>query len=119
MALHDALTNLPNRTLLSERLDHALARVKRGDMVATHLLDLDIFKNVNDTLGHAAGDKLLQAVAGRLNALARETDTVARMGGDEFAIVQVALEQAADATTLADRVIKSISEPYEIDGHQV
>ncbi len=119
MALHDALTNLPNRTLLSERLEHALARVKRGDMIAAHLLDLDLFKHVNDTLGHAVGDKLLQAVAGRLNALARETDTVARMGGDEFAIVQVALDQAADATTLAERVIKAISEPYEIDGHQV
>ena len=119
MALHDALTDLPNRTLLGERLEHALARVKRGDMVATHLLDLDLFKDVNDTLGHAAGDKLLQAVAGRLTALARETDTVARMGGDEFAIVQVALQQPADATTLAERVINSISEPYEIDGHHV
>jgi diguanylate cyclase (GGDEF)-like protein/PAS domain S-box-containing protein len=119
MALHDALTDLPNRTLLSERLEHALARVKRGDMIATHLLDLDLFKHVNDTLGHAVGDKLLQAVAGRLNALARETDTVARMGGDEFAIVQVALDHAADASTLAERVIKAISEPYEIDGHQV
>ncbi len=119
MALHDALTNLPNRTLLSERLEHALARVKRGDIIAAHLLDLDLFKHVNDTLGHAVGDKLLQAVAGRLNALARETDTVARMGGDEFAIVQVALARAADATTLAERVIKAISEPYEIDGHHV
>jgi diguanylate cyclase (GGDEF)-like protein len=119
MALHDALTDLPNRTLLGERLEHALARVKRGDIVATHLLDLDLFKDVNDTLGHAAGDKLLQAVAGRLTALARETDTVARMGGDEFAIVQVALQQPADATTLAERVINSICEPYEIDGHHV
>jgi diguanylate cyclase (GGDEF)-like protein len=119
MALHDALTDLPNRMLLNERLEQALAHVKRGDIVAAHLLDLDLFKNVNDTLGHAAGDRLLQAVAGRLRTLARETDTVARMGGDEFAIVQVALEQPADATTLADRIIQEISEPYEIDGHQV
>jgi diguanylate cyclase (GGDEF)-like protein len=119
MAHHDALTDLPNRALLGERLDQALARVERGEMVATHLLDLDMFKNVNDTLGHAVGDKLLKAVAGRLTALARQSDTVARMGGDEFAIVQVALEEAADATTLAERVISSISEPFEIDGHHV
>jgi diguanylate cyclase (GGDEF)-like protein len=119
MALHDALTDLPNRSLLNERLEQALAHVKRGDIVATHLLDLDHFKNVNDTLGHAVGDKLLQAVAGRLGALIRETDTVARMGGDEFAIVQVALEQPADAATLATRIIEAISAPYDIDGHQV
>jgi diguanylate cyclase (GGDEF)-like protein len=88
-------------------------------MVATHLLDLDHFKNVNDTLGHAIGDKLLQAVAGRLSVLVREIDTVARMGGDEFAIVQVNLQQPADAATLAARVIEEISAPYDIDGHQV
>ncbi len=119
MALHDALTDLPNRSLLNERLEQALTHVKRGDIVATHLLDLDHFKNVNDTLGHAVGDKLLKAVAGRLRALIRETDTVARMGGDEFAIVQVALEQPADAATLATRIIEAISAPYDIDGHQV
>ena len=89
MALHDALTGLANRVLLNERLEQALARVKRGDMVAVHLLDLDHFKNVNDTLGHPAGDKLLKDAADRLRALVRETDTIARMGGDEFAILQV------------------------------
>ena len=119
MALHDALTGLPNRVLLNERLDHALTRTKRGDIVAAHLLDLDHFKHVNDTLGHLAGDKLLKAVAERLRTLLRETDTVARMGGDEFAILQTPVPQPSDAGTLARRVIEVVSEPYEIDGHQV
>ena len=93
MALHDTLTGLPNRVLLNERLEHALTRAKRGDIVATHILDLDHFKHVNDTLGHPAGDKLLEMVADRLRALVRETDTIARMGGDEFAVVQAAISQ--------------------------
>jgi diguanylate cyclase (GGDEF)-like protein len=119
MALHDALTELPNRVLLNERLEQALARVKRGEVLAVHLLDLDHFKNVNDTLGHPAGDKLLNLVSDRLRALIRETDTIARMGGDEFAVLQVALAQPADATVLALRIIEAVSEPYDIDGHQV
>jgi diguanylate cyclase (GGDEF)-like protein len=119
MALHDALTELPNRVLLNERLEQALARVKRGEVLAVHLLDLDHFKNVNDTLGHPAGDKLLNLVSDRLRALVRETDTIARMGGDEFAVLQVALAQPADATVLALRIIEAVSEPYYIDGHQV
>jgi diguanylate cyclase (GGDEF)-like protein/PAS domain S-box-containing protein len=119
MALHDALTGLPNRVLFNERLDHALTRTKRGDMVATHLLDLDHFKNVNDTMGHPAGDKLLQAVSERLRKLVRETDTIARMGGDEFAILQAAIPDVSDASVLARRVIDVVSEPYEIDGNQV
>ena len=96
MALHDTLTGLPNRVLLNERLEDALRRVKRGDIVATLLLDLDHFKTVNDTLGHPAGDKLLKMVADRLRAVVRETDTIARMGGDEFAIVQTCITQPAD-----------------------
>jgi diguanylate cyclase (GGDEF)-like protein len=119
MALHDVLTGLPNRVLLNERLEHALTRVKRGEMVAIQILDLDYFKSVNDTLGHAAGDKLLHMVAERLRVLVRETDTVARMGGDEFAILQVAIDQPSDATSLAHRVIEVVCKPYEIDGHQV
>ena len=119
MALHDTLTTLPNRALLNERLKQALTRAKRGEIVATHILDLDRFKHVNDTLGHPVGDKLLQMVGDRLRVLVRDTDTIARMGGDEFAIVQVALSQIADATSLAERVIAAICEPYEIDGHQV
>jgi diguanylate cyclase (GGDEF)-like protein len=119
MAHHDALTGLPNRRLLDERLEQAVAHAKRGEIVATHLLDLDYFKNVNDTLGHPVGDKLLRMVADRLRRLVQEGETVARMGGDEFAIVQVQVAQPSDATALAQRVIEAVSEPYEIDGHQV
>jgi diguanylate cyclase (GGDEF)-like protein len=119
MAHHDALTDLPNRVLLNERLEQALALVKPGDILAIHLLDLDLFKNVNDTLGHAVGDVLLKAVADRLRALVGERDTIARVGGDEFAIVQAALDDPGDAVTLAHRVIEAISQPFDIGGHQV
>jgi diguanylate cyclase (GGDEF)-like protein len=119
MALHDALTGLPNRVLLNERLENALARIKGNEIVAVHLLDLDLFKNVNDTLGHPAGDKLLKMVTARLRARVSQTDTVARMGGDEFAIVQTSITQPTNATTLALRIIDAVSEPYEIDGQQV
>jgi diguanylate cyclase (GGDEF)-like protein len=119
LALHDTLTGLPNRALLNERLDHALTRSRRGELVGMHILDLDHFKHVNDTLGHPVGDKLLRIVGDRLLALLRETDTIARMGGDEFAIVQVGPSQVADATSLAQRIIAAIGEPYDIDGHHV
>jgi len=116
MARHDALTGLANRLLLSERIEQALARIEVGDLVAVHLLDLDHFKSVNDTLGHPAGDKLLQIAADRLRSLVRGNDTIARMGGDEFAIVQLALTDASAAAALADRVVARISKPYELDG---
>ena len=119
MALHDTLTGLANRALLNERLELALARVHGGEMLAIHLIDLDLFKNVNDTLGHPAGDKLLTLVSNRLTRLVREGDTIARMGGDEFAIVQIAINGPTDATSLAHRVIEAVSAPYEIGGHQV
>jgi len=119
MALHDTLTGLANRALFNERLAHALTRANRGEILAVHVLDLDHFKKVNDTLGHSVGDKLLQTVGNRLQAVARDGDTIARMGGDEFAIVQVGLSQVADATALAQRVVMAITEPCDIDGHQV
>ncbi len=93
MALHDALTDLPNRVMFHQRLQDALRRVKRGEACAVLCLDLDRFKTVNDTLGHPVGDKLLVAVADKLRGLIRETDTVARLGGDEFAIILGNLEE--------------------------
>lgn len=119
MAHHDALTGLPNRVQLGEQLEQALTFVKRGGLIAAHLLDLDHFKAVNDTLGHATGDKLLGLVADRLRPLVQEQDTIARMGGDEFAILQVGLTHPADASTLALRVIDAVSLPYDIDGQHV
>jgi diguanylate cyclase (GGDEF)-like protein len=119
MAHHDSLTDLANRVLLNERLERALgSRIHREQMVAVHHLDLDQFKAVNDTFGHPAGDKLLKIVADRLRGLVRETDTIARMGGDEFVIVQAPIADPADATSLAQRIIAVISEPFDIDGHQ-
>ncbi|HET8587350.1 MAG TPA: EAL domain-containing protein [Candidatus Limnocylindria bacterium] len=119
MARHDDLTGLPNRVLLHERMQDALARVRRGDVLAVLCLDLDNFKNVNDTLGHPIGDALLRVVGERLIATVRETDTVARLGGDEFAIVQAAVARPEDAEILARRLVEAISEPYDLDGHQV
>ena len=118
MAHHDALTDLANRVLLNDRLEHALGRVQHGEMVAVHHLDLDQFKAVNDTFGHPCGDKLLRIVAERLRGLVGEADTIARMGGDEFVIVQATIADPADATSLAQAVIDALSEPYDIDGQQ-
>ena len=119
MARHDALTDLPNRVLLRERLEHELKRVKRGECLAMLCLDLDHFKSVNDTLGHPIGDTLLKLVADRLRGCTREPDTIARLGGDEFAIIMTQLQDPGDATALARRIRDSIVKPYQIDGHQI
>jgi len=119
MAHHDALTNLPNRLLLRERLEEALAHVRRGGQLAVLYLDLDHFKSINDTLGHAIGDELLKAVASRLHGCLRESDTIARLGGDEFAIIQTGFEQLSEVAGLASRIREVITPPYELDGHQV
>jgi diguanylate cyclase (GGDEF)-like protein/PAS domain S-box-containing protein len=119
MAHHDPLTDLPNRVLLSERLEAALSRVRRGEHFAVLYLDLDHFKSTNDTLGHSIGDELLKAVADRLRGCLRETDTMARLGGDEFAIIQTAIEQPSDAATLARRIREAITMPYDLHGHKV
>jgi diguanylate cyclase (GGDEF)-like protein len=119
MARHDALTKLPNRTLFRERMEEALAMACRGAQFAVICLDLDNFKHVNDTLGHPVGDGLLVAIAGRLQNCVREGDTVARVGGDEFAIIQLAAEQPHDAEALVERVIAAFREPCDVHGHQV
>jgi diguanylate cyclase (GGDEF)-like protein len=119
MARHDALTDLPNRVLLRERLDHELKRVKRGECLAVMCLDLDQFKSVNDALGHPVGDELLKLVSVRLRGCTREIDTVARLGGDEFAIIMTQMQQPTDAASLSKRIRDSVTKPYQIDGHQI
>jgi len=120
LAAHDLLTGLPNRALFADRLEQALATVRRehGQM-AVLCLDLDHFKDVNDTLGHAAGDALLCAVATQLRRCLREVDTLARLGGDEFAVIQPDIRQPRDAETLALRLIDVAREPVVLDGQQV
>jgi GGDEF domain-containing protein len=107
MARHDALTRLPNRVLFRERMEQALAMSGRGQECAVLCLDLDHFKAVNDTLGHAAGDALLQAVAERLQACVRDVDTVTRLGGDEFAVLMVGLDRPESASELAQRIVRT------------
>ena len=119
MARHDALTDLPNRVMLRETLEHELKRVKRGECIAVLCLDLDQFKSVNDTLGHPIGDELLKLVADRLRGCTREPDTIARLGGDEFAIIMTQIREPADAATLSRRIRDSIIRPYQVDGHQI
>ncbi len=115
LALHDQLTSLANRALLEDRLGQALTRYRRtGEQVALLMLDLDRFKQVNDTLGHNAGDRLVQEVGERLRSLVRETDTVARIGGDEFAIVQISPKGEADIRRLCERIIEVIRKPFVI-----
>jgi len=119
-SFHDSLTGLPNRLLLLDRLGQATAqRERQRAQVAVLFLDLDHFKEVNDTLGHAAGDRLLQVVAERLAASVREGDTVARVGGDEFVVMLVELHQLADAALVAEKIISSVSEACQIEGSEL
>ena len=119
MARHDALTDLPNRNLLAERIEEALQQAQPGEGVAVLCLDLDRFKQVNDTLGHPIGDALLKCVAERLRHAVRKSDTIARFGGDEFAVVQTAADQPAAARMLAERMIEALSAPYDIEDHRI
>ena len=117
MAQHDLLTGLPNRSLFSSHLNQALAQARRdGGHFALAYLDLDHFKPVNDRFGHAVGDELLRAVAQRMQANLRESDIVARFGGDEFALLMGGITAADDALRTADKVGKVLSKPFQIDG---
>jgi two-component system cell cycle response regulator len=120
LALYDALTGLPNRRLLMDRLSLSIAHAHRNrSTMAVLYLDLDKFKEVNDSLGHDAGDMLLNMVAARLVSMVREEDTVARLGGDEFVIALWELSQVEDAAKLASKVVQDLSKPYIIQGHNV
>ena len=120
LAYYDALTGLPNRTLLQDRLTKALASARRRkDKVALLFLDLDRFKDVNDSLGHSVGDLLLQKVAERLKKWAREQDTVARLGGDEFLIVLTAVKDISDAAVAAERLMDTITAEFVVQGHSL
>lgn len=112
-AVHDSLTGLANRALLEDRIENAITRMRRSkEKFAVVALDLDRFKLVNDSLGHAAGDLLVQQVGVRLRALLRETDTVARVGGDEFAIILSSVTSESDVCQLCEKIIASIGEPF-------
>ncbi len=118
LAHHDALTGLPNRSLLLDRLDQALTQAARSRLrLAVMFLDLDRFKNINDSLGHAVGDQLLKHVAERLRAVVRAVDTVARLGGDEFVVVLHDIERPDDAVLVAEKIIDSLGEGVSIEGH--
>jgi diguanylate cyclase (GGDEF)-like protein len=120
LAHHDQLTGLPNRVLLQDRLRQALALARRnGSRVGVMLLDLDCFKDLNDTLGHPAGDWLLRAVAERLAAAIRPSDTLARLGGDEFAVVQPGLDGPEGVAALAQRLIDTLAEPFPLETQEV
>jgi diguanylate cyclase (GGDEF)-like protein len=117
LAFHDTLTGLPNRSLFEDRLRSALATARHTGMsLALHSIDLDRFKNINDTRGHPAGDELIRLVAGRLSAVLREGDTVARLGGDEFILLQVGISDAEEAESLANRLLASIGKPCDLLG---
>jgi diguanylate cyclase (GGDEF)-like protein len=119
-AQHDALTGLPNRPLFEDRLHQAIARARRsGSLVGLLYVDLDRFKLVNDTLGHAAGDTLLRQVAQRLKSCVREGDMVARIGGDEFSVVLNDLENPQDAEGVIQRILETLKQPLVLRGHEL
>ncbi|HXH03622.1 MAG TPA: diguanylate cyclase, partial [Candidatus Competibacteraceae bacterium] len=120
LAHHDTLTGLPNRTLLADRLTQSLAHCRRHEQrLAVLFLDLDRFKTINDSLGHAIGDRLLQAVAARLITCVRDSDTVARLGGDEFVILLQELAEAEHAGLVAQKIDQELAVPFHIEGHEL
>ena len=120
LAYYDSLTKLPNRWLFQDRLSQTLAQARReNQLVGLVFLDLDRFKNINDTLGHSAGDELLKEVAHRLKSCIRRSDTIARLGGDEFVIILPAINQTEDATLIARKILQSFSPAVELEGREV
>lgn len=120
MATHDALTGLPNRILFDDRLVLELAHAKRNNKkLAVMLADLDHFKNINDAMGHSVGDKLLQEVGKRLTKSLRKTDTVARMGGDEFMLLFPDISKSEAVTRLAKKILESMRKPFMLDGRKI
>ena len=119
LANHDALTSLPNRSLLQDRLSQAIAYANRSEgQVAVLLIDLDRFKNINDSLGHDAGDAIIMEIGSRLSVNVRDGDTVARLGGDEFVVVLADVERVETIATLAQQVLESLAQPMTIQGHE-
>jgi len=120
LAQYDALTGLPTRALFHDRATHALARAHREEkLVAIMYLDLDYFKNVNDGLGHHAGDELLKAVAKRITSCLRDVDTVSRMGGDEFTVILESIPHIDNATIVAEKILDVMQEPFHVDSHEM
>jgi diguanylate cyclase (GGDEF)-like protein/PAS domain S-box-containing protein len=120
MAYHDSLTGLPNRKLFSDRLNIAISQAQRNQKkVGIAMLDLDHFKDINDTLGHDMGDLILKGTADRLNAALRKADTIARFGGDEFVLILPDLETIEDAIQVAQKIVDSFCKPFLIDTHQL
>ena len=126
MALHDSLTGLPNRALFQDRLTHSIDFSRRGRLggnskweIAVMLIDLDNFKIVNDTLGHPQGDLLLQKIAIRLRKAIRQSDTVARMGGDEFMLVFENVTGREDVDVLGKKITQVFSKPFQLDGQTI
>jgi diguanylate cyclase (GGDEF)-like protein/PAS domain S-box-containing protein len=120
LAHHDSLTDLPNRTLFSDRLNQAISYAKRNEKImAVMLLDLDRFKEVNDTLGHRLGDQLLVNVSRRLKSRLRNTDTISRLGGDEFAVILPDISSIEKAAHVAQQLMNALSEPFALEGHEV
>jgi diguanylate cyclase (GGDEF)-like protein/PAS domain S-box-containing protein len=120
LALHDSLTDVPNRTLLSDRLDQAMMRAQRtGNSVAVLYVELDRFKHINDSLGHAVGDELLKVVAQRLQGCVRGSDTVSRQGGDEFLVLLADVAQPHDAALCAEKIIEALDAPHRIAGQDL
>ena len=120
LAKFDELTGLANRTQFRERITALLKEIEQPEnRITIHLIDLDRFKTINDTLGHPIGDKLLKEVAARLTAVIGPADMITRFGGDEFVVMQIATERQQDARTMAQRLVRALKEPFEIEGHRI